>query len=687
MKNVLISILFLTTILSSLIIKEGKQAPIDYYWSIVLPSLLIIISVILSWKTNIRLLVTKKALVVIGVVILEYFISSIFSQSRGYSLTNLIRILAACMVGIWCYALPTTTKLLERISKGLLIIGISTACISLAFRFFVPIFETLLPPMNLVFSRGGHNQASYLFLFILPISIVWLKNNKHISWAILSAALLLIAILTSFSRGVMLVTAGYLLFTLCEGRIHSSVTRILKYAIITTFIIAITLVIISFFPEQIQQTFHISATAQKQMFKTPPNEESRPHLWLQAIQGVMSNPITGTGPGTFILTSLRLRSVPSNGASLAHSFPLQTLSELGFLCSLPVGVLLFTIGKTLLSQRKKYLKAISSQSYIYIGLIDAVMLTLFFSCIEYNIDYFTLLLLFVALIGLLLPRDAKRTTYRIVWVMGSISLLLYSYAIFSVFAHTYWKHTDTKHLGYYLTAHDAQRTSRYLEYLSLTNQQLSPTNERLISFFHANTPDVLLAQANLQTSDEQTRTKLYQKARYANPLNHAFVGMAMMHAIENNRPDLAGSIYSELVNRTLKAQHTKGPTIDLTSPSLYPLYTKEFTKLLTGPGLLSEIVAKSLYFLGLRRLPTHQTDTKALWITASDISPTWSLFAIELASYYLYIEHNEPMAKQILVNCQKIYSPRKACAETLDIFPNIGQPGTLENAIKAIPKY
>jgi O-antigen ligase len=57
--------------------------------------------------------------------------------------------------------------------------------------------------------------------------------------------------------------------------------------------------------------------------------ESRLPYWTQAIRSIQMNPWFGQGPGTFLLISKQFQKTPDTNSWFAHSYLLQTFSEVG----------------------------------------------------------------------------------------------------------------------------------------------------------------------------------------------------------------------------------------------------------------------------------------------------------------------------------------------------------------------
>jgi len=404
--------------------------------------------------------------------------------------------------------------------------------------------------------------------------------------------------------------------------------------------------------------------------------------------------MVGTGPGTYIFTSKKFQEPLLAAASYTHSFPLQLLSEQGALGTIPFFLLWYILGKQLLRLRgmeeKKKQDFFSS---VTIGLIDGVILISLHSVIDFNLDYLSIWVILWAVSGMLVGRSTvaektiKKSGYLLLIIL-CIPLMLYGTS--SLVGNKLWNVRDTNTKGFYFTSFNASRAQQHIQNIRFNNRPIPPLDRTLIQLFHRDSPPIQFALAELKETsfDAQTLHTLYTNAIAGEPFNGFYVGKYMEYLLQKQQKDEAVRVYEQLVRNAYRLQGQQYPSgVSLQDPKLTSSYTPEFAKLLEKGWLLHESIAKSLYFLGLFQLETSPETTNKLWLMAQNISPGWSYFHIERASYALYVEKNEAKAKEILLSCEKIYSPAKACSEILTTFPNLPLPGAFQDAIRAIPKY
>ena len=526
-------------------------------------------------------------------------------------------------------------------------------------------------------------------MFVFPLMLMILSFKK--TWVYTAIFILfLTAIFVSFSRGALLLTIGYLLFTLNSHIIHKKLRFLFTTGIIVTVFLMTLFFVISMLPEPIRTTLPLSSSIKDQIIKSTPLNEPRIYAWRQAIQGFTTHPIIGTGPGTYIFTSKRFQVPLLSAATYAHSYPLQLLSEQGVLGMIPFVLLCIVVGKWLIHLRRlEQNKKTNLPSSLTIGLIDGVLLVCVHSVIDYNLDYLSIWVIIWAVSGMLISKmnPKKNSCYPLLIVL-SIPLFLYSAS--SILGNKLWNVQDTNTKGFYFTSFNVNRAQQHIQNIRFYNRPIPPFDLKLIQLFHRDSPPIQFALAELKETsfDEPIVTSLYKQAIAGEPFNGFYVAKYMQYLLQKNNKQEVSQVYEQLVKNAYALQQKQYPSdISLQDPVFIDSYTPEFAKLLEKGALLHEIVAKSLYFLGLSQLETNTEATNKLWLMAETISPGWSLFYIERASYALYVEKNEAKAKEILLACEKIYSPSKACTEVLSTFPNLPLPGAYKDAIRAIPRY
>lgn len=666
--------LILLAVIPSLFIGELKQGPIELYWSIILG---VVCIGLLLFKKGRGSTILPRIQQFILLTFAAYVICSVFSRDIGFSVSSVLRLLSG-FVALYSGSLLSNEKTQERFSIGLLIIGLLTALGSFVFRLF-PGLGAHMPTMNLLFSFTGHNQAAYFWICVLPLSVHMLRRKTWVDYA--QFCILIAAIVLSFSRGAWLFTAIYLLFSIrTEKSIPKSLSYLLWSIVTGVAILGIGISVLSYQPSPWKERLALPPLVKQQLFKSKITEESRFYNWEQALQAFAARPLVGFGPGSFWLVSRQFQRAVPNASALTHNFFLQTLSEVGLVGSIPLGVLFFLIGKELLAVRHQKTK----HHHIASALVDGIFLSVAYSCFEYNLDYLTIWVLLFVAVGLLIP--SKKSTNPISPIAPFVfSCVLLAYGLTAWAGTTLWHDEKTFHLGYMLVGYNENRTERFLETLLAEKTPLTPQEGAYITTMHAKTPEVLYDLAlfdSLQFSPKQTES-FYQQSIQYNPIQKQFVAGYMRWLAQHHRDADASRVYETFIRRICASIHVISPSINFQDPSLLPHYTVEFTANLKTQGPVTLVAAKSLYLLGLSVIDTNPDITRELWKTAAALHPGLSFFQKELASFYLYYIHDEQQAKQQLQRCKTADAASQDCETALLDFPtSLEQPGSIREAIE-----
>lgn len=678
---------FLASILLSLIFGETKQGTIELVWSTLIGIMFFVRFIRRDKKNPIRVPNTWALLFLITFIPLT--ISSIYSASPAYSLSFLLRTIAAWCVFVLLFATKKDTRILPLYAKGLLLIGACIALISISLRFF-PNLSQSLPALNLIFSQSGHNQGVNLLLTLFPIAFHYgAKQQKAIRYG--TYILFSIAIIFCFSRGAVLVAVLYLLFAVItekSKRNNMSITLLIAVFASATVVLFST----SFFSIPMMDRIQKLPFGLAQIAKSKFSEEARFANWSQAIEGFTTHPLLGTGPNTYILTSMRYHKTPIDGSGFAHNWYLQTLSEVGILGIIPIGAIFFFITRALIKKRTDSTKNPNKTTWATISLIDTVFVALLYSVIEYNLDYFTLWLLLWGTIALLLRGAKTQKTSPLITPLITICCLsvLLVYVGTNIYANTKLNTIETAANRFMLQPYDTNRTERYIEYKESIKQPLTTNEKQSILLWHAKHPDVLITLANAKhilTADE--RKQLYDQAILFNPLNTYYYQSYLTFLYEEQKGKELQHVYSTFINR---AYHVTHPDVEMevffrSDDLMIPYLNPELFSVFQGTATFPEVASKSLYFLGLSSLSSAPKMTETAWSLAKDITPDWSSFHMELAAYYLHVEKKAGIAKQVLYDCLKREAPRDACQKEMDTFPNILFPGEQKMNIKMIPEF
>ncbi|MFZ2024656.1 MAG: O-antigen ligase family protein [Microgenomates group bacterium] len=681
-------IFFLGSILFSLWFNEMRQGTIEVVWT-ALTLLLFLLYCIQTYKKGLHIFVPNTWGMVFLAVLVTIGISTVYSASPAYSLSFILRTLTAWCIFAMLFSLPKKESYIVPFAKGALYIGASIAILSICVRFF-PKIADLLPAMNLIFSHSGHNQAANLLVTCFPIAVHYALHQKKKIIQYIAYALFPLAIILCFSRGAALIAATYIVITAMRTK-NTKIHAVVRILIAAFFSVTLLLFVTSFLTPKTQQQIQTLPFGFSQMSKSTPIREARFSNWKQAIAGFISHPLIGTGPGTYILTSMRHHETPVDGAGFAHNWYLQTLSEVGIIGSVPIGIILLFVTKKLWQKRKNNIAKHKAKTWATTGLIDSVYIALAYSIFEYNLDYFTLWIFLWGTVGILLDVQKKNTHTAL-----SKGITIASLLILGVYAGTTWyaatrlNTIETAGKRFAIQPYDINRTERYIEYKNSIRQPLTKQEKTTILWWHRAHPDVLVTLANASVILlPEERIRYYETALTLNPLNAYYYQSYMTFLYEQQKLEEMHHVFIRFIKKarhmTPKADGDASSIVE--DNAILPYLTPKIFLEFLGTASFPEVASRSLYFIGLSSLSTAPILTEKLWSLARDISPSWGLFHRELASYYIYSAKNNEQAWKTLVQCQTYDSPREACEMEMDIFPDLPLPGELQSYIRMIPAY
>jgi|GEM_PF-6468629 len=682
-------VFFLISIICSLWFGEMKQGAIEFVWT-GFTIIFFAIYVITTRKKKQPLYAPNTISILFLAIILPISISTRYSASIGYSFSFILRTLTAWCIFILLFSIEKKEKLLSFYATGLFYIGICVAVVSIIFR-FLPNLTSTLPSMNLIFTNSGHNQGVNLLITLFPIAFHYAQSQHKKILRFIAYIVFPIAIILCFSRGATLIIGLYLLFTLLKK--NSIKNKGIVYVLIFMYFSATALLFsTATLPITLRDRIATLPFGLSQITKSNLSEEARLANWTQAWKGFQTHPIIGTGPSTYILTSMRYHETPIDGAGLAHNWYIQTLSEVGILGMIPIGFLLVAVINTLMKTRKEYADKQKNVSWAAIGLIDSVFIALAYSLIEYNLDYFTLWILLWGTIGLLLymPKQKMKHVSLSQGITICCFLLLTGYIGTNIYANRKLDTTDTADKRFILQPYDTNRIARYIEYKNSMNEPLTPKEKTTILTWHARNPDVIITLAtakNILSPEE--RKQFYSQAITLHPLSTYYYQSYLTFLYEEQQGKELQHVYSTFINRAYRVTH---PNVEMevffrSDDLMIPYLTPELFSVFQGTATFPEVASKSLYFLGLSSFSSAPKMTETAWRLAKDIAPDWSSFHMELAAYYLHVEKKTGIAKQVLYDCLKREAPRDACQKEIDTFPNILFPGEQQMNIKMIPEF
>ncbi len=623
---------------------DGKQAVVEVYVAAVV---LILWTLRLSWRGQISSGPPRFVSFAWAGVFAATILSAITSDSVGFSLSWLIRLLCGYLVYRLFYEVASEKK--EAIFSGGLLAFVGAASIvSLIFMAF-PAGQRFIPSMNLVSRSFGHNHLADLLVFVSPL--VW--NNLRVFPARPAAITVIVYTLLLFST---LARAAWALVTVFfAAAAHAAGKKRAVKAIVLS-VCLFTVLIGGYFT-----VVYMGAPVKKNVLESymrPRSATVRLEYWRQAMEGFIERPITGSGPGTFSLVSWRYQRVPFSASWFAHSQPLQILAETGVVGFAAFGMLLFAHARHVYVNRKK-LETDKTAAALLMGCALIVIYSLF----EFVLDYFIVWLLLLAVSGFVTgitdteKRGGSAAGIQTALIVVSVYYLLW---IGSNGVGLFTKRHD---LAFYLAPFDSVQTLLYLEQSKSTRADAVWTAR----LFHRKNPQILEEiSENMQNEGNTEDAIMFSRdAAFADPQNTERAGRHFsLLAPGNGNTDTMGKDFLFLLGRATPARlHSRIDALLPQTSNLGALLTDIYR---TNPPRLREGYVSFLYLLGLRQIPTNMWETERLWRLAVDVNPDYAPLYIELAMYYQHIRHNDSKAQQVLRECIKHESPKEQCENAMN---------------------
>jgi len=609
-----------------------------------------------------------------------WFLSSWFSDSRGYSLSAFARLLSGYLI-FWALYYEGKKSRPAIFIQGLQVLGIVVLVFTFFYSLAPNVFREFASPL-LLYATSGHNHAADIYMFVFPTTVFLFFWQKSKTMGLLTA-LLALGLLLTFARGALLLLCCWVvLLVLTQTKPH-----IIKQKLLLLSIAALSLLLILLVSRN-NEPFFLSSGSwwQRQTQKPLLIQNERRWYWKQGIQAFIERPLLGSGPGTFYLQSLRLQESSSQHATYAHNTPLQLLAETGIIGFLPFTLLIAFLLKTIITVQKNTHNTKEKKETQ--ALAWATTLSFFYGFIEYNLDILAIWLLFWGtcgyVLGLLVPRAPE--SHKPTHVQGVAAWTLLAYSLFLSLGAFYMHVLKNTRTAFLFTPFRANSAVGYLQSRE-NSTDVSLFEKKLILFFHAKNPGVLFALAqNTDAKESPTAAELYERTLAADPQNVQFYRSYMRHLLSEGFNEKAQATTSFLTQKLLEA---KTPTTYLYSTeekykiaSAYSLSTLDS---LGGTTEMSQTLAKIHYLLGAAFVDRDPTLTRLLWVTARDLSPEWEYYHLELAALEQDTFKNITKTRLVLAECQLYYYPARTCALTNTGEMGLLPVGSLKDKILTIP--
>lgn len=639
-------VLFFFLLFIGLFLGDGKQGVIEVFGGTVV---LVLWGVRFLRGGSIAQLPKKLFFSWCGVFLVA-LISTIFSDSIGFSISWWVRLLSGYLIYRLLYD-ASSDEAVEVFVKGAMVF-VFAASIFGAITYTSAWFRSILPSMNLFSLTYGHNHLADLLVFVAPLLFWIILKDQKLSWV--KGTLFIgycIMLFMTLARGAWVLVGAYSIYEYVMAKEMSDKKRMLKTAAI--FLVIIFVGILTLFVSN-------NPIARERSVLRPQSVVSRLEYWRQAAEGLKERPIFGHGPGTFSLVSTRFQKIQGSASWFAHSEPLQIAAELGL-----VGVIafmwLYFVHAQVFGRTRGQIKHFKISRV----LITSVLLTLGYSLFEFTLDYFVLWLLFWATVGILTRKlfDGDSTKQ---YDENSIQISLVIVGIFYflwVAGNVVTVVLKRHDVAFYVAPFDLVNTLAFLE---LSRQP--PPNKMsldLIKIFHRKNSATLFALGKLTNSSTKESNYYLENAMLTDPQNIEYLSRYIDTLLkQDNRNEIARVV--------------------MVDPTLSSFLTKELFFDVGKPPKKDEYFAKLYYFLGLVVLDKNPEQTRSLWSAARDMLPWWGHFHVELAGLYKDYLHDEDGANKILQECQAYDSSREECRRALD--NGLAPVGSLVREIRQIPQ-
>lgn len=635
-----------------LLLGDGKQSTIEIYGVSVL---------IVCW---IYYACTKKYVWRIPMTLglpwivfgLSGVLSTIQSDSVGLSLSWIVRLASGYLAYRLFYSIASK-QTARSIVRSLAVFVAGAALLSLLVTASSPV-RSMLPSMNLLELRFGHNHLADLLVFIAPIVFSLMLHSRR-SKLVKAAVMLgyIVFLLLTYARGAWLIVAVYGAAAYVVRGTHEKTKRAL--------IAATTIAIISIASYGSTRVFMVTKDIPRtgtdaSRAVRPFTLESRLEYWRQALVSIKERPAFGSGPGTFSLTSTRLQKRVNQSSWFAHSTLLQTGSEMGVLGLL---AFLWLIG----AHAQLYIKNSSafSSGKPETAILWGLVLMFVYGLFEYVLDYHIIWLLFWSAVGLtagIVRTNSSRVPTAHISIsvpFASVSLFYLLWILSGCIALT----TKRYDQAFYVAPFDAGNA---LVMLSTHDVTQAEPNVALALVFHKNNPQVLKELAAYYTKrgyDEKAQELLSRVIQldskntegYALYDETAHRRMHPLSFIDQTQLLTKGFLPSEYSQQLMSLVTCYGANdLEIDRPHIDLRELSEYT--------IEEPIAEAIYLIGSRLVDKDKEGALSFWELSSRIDPDLSFYAVERANL-LAKEGRLTEAFTVLDQCRTNIFANRHCTE------------------------
>lgn len=594
-------------------------------------------------------------------------ISTIGSDSLGFSLSWLVRLSAGHLVFLLFYSVSDTAMSRRFYVVALGFVG-AAAVSGMILRFF-GLFSSLLPSMNLLDVRHGHSHLADLLVFIVPLVLALRRVVRISAWQYAGVVFLLFGLLVvTFARGAWLVVGLYLIY---ESFCFIRSVRVRRALLFSGLTICVFVIVSQFGSKYVHVPGALRSIIRKE------TTTARFEYWRQAWVAFSERPIVGRGPGTFSLQSLRLQKGPGQSSWFAHSFLLQTLAETGILGFMSQLVLLGAIAALIL---RINFQSDSKTHIIHRAVLLGAILLFAYGTIEFVLDYYATWLLFWGTLGWLMGQSTGKisvnrlgvgpyipffyiATYYALWIGSQMIMLM----------------NDRYDISFYVAPFDTVNT---VAFFSNINRSVGINDYYVVRLFHRNNPTILreLAGNYSKYGDNARAKELYLRSIDLDPKN------IESYELYFNSSQVIGYPYTSDEKIRFLSQKALSRNIAQKTADAFEKHPPRLNaeqKKIIFTGSYEEILARSYYWIGLLMLDQNPSGTLYWWQLARIVDPGVSYYSVEVASLYIDAFYNNNAAKNILYICSQNKYAGKHCGDALKV---VGQnwtdtPGTYQDKI------
>lgn len=628
-------VLFFVLLFFGLFLGDGKQGVIEVYGAAIVLILWLLRAVFVrqNMRPLFRSLYTSWMLVFGAVAV-----SMAASSSLGFSVSWAVRLLSGYLMYRFFYDLAgrgTARVFVRGFLVFVFVAGAASVTISL-----IPSLQHLLPSMNLVSLRFGHNHLADLLVFVTPMVFLYEPRFRRMSGPVLLIPFMFFVFFT-MARLAWVIISVYILIRIGSMRAVVPVRKIAA-ALCTVAVFGLFVV------ERPSIMSHRDKEGTLLTYLGGQSAFIRMEYWKQAWEGFLERPFIGTGPGTFSLTSYRYQRAPLSSSWFAHSEALQTLSELGLAGVVAFGWLVFV-------HVRAWRSRVVTDPYVA-ALISGCFLTFIYALAEFNLDYFVTWLVFCSAAGLVSGYGSMEKGVSDGASANVAAVLIGAYYFFWTVGNGFGYFTKRNDLAFFSAPFDSAQALLYLD----GQPEPGQFGMRLALVFHRKNPEVLasLGRAMNAKGDNAAGAGFLKEAVFADPQNMSFV-LPYVTSLTNLSSEETGKNLLNVFDHAFPSRlHDQviglEPDAEYIGRAVHELY------LIRMPNLKEGYVSL-LYAIGYQTLMFHPDLTGRLWTLARDLHPDFAATHIELARLYQYTLHDDLSAQNILRECEKRESPREQC--------------------------